>query len=81
MKINIKAFALTCGIIAGLVLFVLTIWFLIMGFNGNMLAMLGNIYWGYSVSWIGALIGFVYAFVDGIILGFLFGYLYNRLIK
>ena len=81
MKLNIKAFTLTCGILAGLFLFVLTAWFLIMGFNGSILTLLGGIYWGYTVSWVGAFIGFIYAFIDGIIFGFIFAYIYNKITK
>ena len=56
----------------------LTVWFLVMGYNGNLLAKLGGVYLGYSVSWFGAIIGFVYGFIDGLIAGALIAYLYNK---
>ena len=81
MKINIKALALSMGITWGLVVFLLTVWFLVMGYNGSLLAKLGSIYLGYSVSWLGTLIGFAYGFVDGFFGGMLIGYLYNKFAK
>ena len=81
MKLNIKALAVASGVILGLSVFLLTAWFLLMGYNGNMLAKLGSVYLGYSVSWLGAIIGFIYGFVDGAIFGALFGYIYNKLSK
>lgn len=81
MKINIKALALSIGIVWGLAVFLLTVWFLIMGYNGNLLAKLGSVYLGYSVSWLGAFIGLIYGFVDGLIGGALLGFLYNKFAK
>ena len=81
MKINTKALAISAGITWGLVVFLLTVWFLVMGYNGNLLAKLGSIYIGYSVSWLGAFIGLIYGFVDGLIGGALLGYLYNKFTK
>ena len=81
MKINIKALALSMGITLGLVVFLLTVWFLVMGYDGTFLAKLGSVYIGYSVSWFGSTIGFVYGFVDGFLGGMLIGYLYNKFAK
>lgn len=81
MKMNIKALALSFGIVWGFCIFLLTLWFLIMGYNGDLLATLGSVYLGYSVSWIGAFVGLVYGFVDGLIFGALLGYLYNKFAK
>ena len=78
MKINIKALALSFGIIWGLAIFLLTVWFLIMCYEGNLLAKLGSVYLGYSVSLPGAFIGLMYGFIDGLIGGALLGYLYNK---
>ena len=81
MKINIKALALSMGITLGLVVFLLTVWFLVMGYDGTFLAKLGSVYIGYSVSWFGSTIGFAYGFVDGFLGGMLIGYLYNKFAK
>ena len=81
MKINIKALALSMGITWGLVVFLLTVWFLVMGYNGTLLSKLGSVYLGYSISWFGTMIGFAYGFVDGFFGGMLIGYLYNKFTK
>lgn len=81
MKINIKALALSMGIVWGLTVFLLTIWFLIMCYPGTSLSKLSVIYLGYSVSWIGAFVGFIYGFVDGLIGGALLGFFYNKFAK
>ena len=81
MKINIKALALSIGISWGLFVFLLTAWFLIMCYQGNQLSLLGAIYLGYSVSWIGAFVGLIYGFIDGLIFGALIGFLYNKFAK
>ena len=43
MKINTKALALSTGILGGLAVFLLTVWFLIMGYSGDLLAKLGSV--------------------------------------
>lgn len=81
MKLQVKAFALTCGITWGLIILLTTFWFLIMGYEGTTLVKLSKIYLGYSVSFIGAFIGLVWGFVDGLLIGGFFSWLYNKLIK
>lgn len=81
MKINIKALALSMGIVWGCAIFLLTVWFLIMGYNGHLLAKLESVYLGYSVSWIGAFVGLIYGFIDGLIGGALLGFFYNKFAK
>ena len=79
MKLNIKSFALTCGIIWGLGLFFLTWW--IIAFDGitEEQTLIGKLYRGYTVSPIGSVIGLAYAFFDGSIGGAAFAWLYNRM--
>jgi hypothetical protein len=78
MKLNIKALALTCGILWGLSVFLITLISLWHGHGGH-LGLLSLIYVGYTVSYAGSVIGLVYGFVDGLISGALFAWLYNRL--
>ena len=77
MKINVKAFALTCGLVWGLGLFLLTWW--IIAFEGATqdVTFLGRVYRGYNISPIGSLIGLIWAFLDGAIGGAIFAWLYN----
>jgi hypothetical protein len=79
MKLNIKAFGLTCGILWGLAVLLSTYWIIISCSPGNTLALLNKFYFGYSVSWLGGIIGLIWGFVDGFIGGALFAWLYNKL--
>ncbi len=77
MKLNVFAFGLTCGMIWGIGLFVLTWW--IIAFDGptDDVTMIGRIYRGYSISAMGSVIGLVWALADGLIGGVIFAWLYN----
>jgi hypothetical protein len=79
MKLNIKAFGLTCGILWGLLVLLSTYWIIVTGSAGNTLALLHKFYFGYSVSWLGGIIGLIWGFVDGLICGAIFAWLYNKL--
>ena len=79
MKFDVKAFALTCGLIWGLGLFFLTWW--IIAFDGptGEVTLIGRLYRGYSISAMGSLVGMIWAFFDGLIGGAIFAWLYNLL--
>ncbi|MDE3083961.1 MAG: bacteriophage holin [Verrucomicrobiota bacterium] len=79
MKINVKAFALTCGILWGVGLFALTWW--IIAFNGSTHTMtfIGLIYPGYHVTPLGSVLGLIYGFFDALIGGAIAAWLYNRI--
>jgi hypothetical protein len=79
MKLNVKAFALTSGILWALGLFFLTWW--IIAFDGTAAGptLIGRLYRGYSISPLGSVIGLIYAFFDGLVGGAIFAWLYNRL--
>jgi hypothetical protein len=77
MKLNVKAFALTSGIVWGLGLFFLTWW--VMAFDGatGEPTLIGQVYRGYNISPLGSLVGLIWAFIDGWVGGVLFAWLYN----
>lgn len=77
--LNTKAFALTCGIVWGLAVFLYTWWRILFGGTGADMTLIGYIYRGYRISAVGSLIGFVWALLDGCIGGFIFAWLYNKL--
>lgn len=79
MKLDVKAFALTCGLWWGFGLFMLTWW--IIAFDGatGELTLIGHLYRGYSISPLGSVIGLIWAFFDGLAGGAIFAWLYNRL--
>lgn len=79
MKLNVKAFALTCALIWGIGLFLLTWWAIIFhGATGEVTG-IGRFYFGYSISPLGSLAGLGWGLVDGLIGGALFAWLYNVL--
>jgi len=79
MKLNVKAFALTSGIIWGICLFLITWWVMVFTGSTGTPTVIGRVYLGYNISPIGSIIGMVWAFVDGLIVGGVFSWLYNKL--
>jgi len=79
MRLDTKAFALTCGILWGATVFLATVWLKVFGFEGQIISLLDHFYFGYSFSYVGAVIGAIWGFVDGAIGGFVFAWLYNKL--
>ena len=79
MKLNVKAFALSCGLVWGLGVLFLTWW--IIAFEGatSQPMMLGHLYRGYNISAMGSFIGLVWGFIDGLLGGAIFAWLYNSL--
>jgi hypothetical protein len=73
---------LVFGLIFGIGLFAMTAILLIEnGPNtGYHLQLLGNYFIGYTVTWKGAFIGFLWAFALGAIIGWLIGKIYNRVV-
>ena len=81
MKLNVKAFALTSGILSGLGLFVVTWWkILFQGATGNP-TFVASVFKGYNLSPLGSIVGLIWAFVVGLIGGAIFAWLYNSLAK
>jgi tetrahydromethanopterin S-methyltransferase subunit G len=76
MKFSKKAFGLALGILWGVSIFLATICVMIIG-GGNTLALLQKFYFGYDISFIGAILGLIYGFVHGFIWGWLFALLCN----
>ena len=77
MKLNVKACALTVGLMWGLALFCFTWWIILLEGATGEITFIGRLYLGYCISPIGSLIGLVWAFIDGIIGGAIFAWLYN----
>ncbi len=79
MKLNVKAFALACGLLWGVGLFAATWWIIAFeGATGDP-TFIGRLYRGYAISPAGSLIGLVWALVDGVVGGAVFAWLYNLL--
>jgi hypothetical protein len=80
MKLDIKAFALTCGIFWAVGLLFLTWWLIALDGATGEPTIIGRVYRGYNISPLGSLIGIGWAFVDGLIGGAIFAWLYNLLV-
>jgi hypothetical protein len=65
---NVKAFAVAAGIMWGFLLFAVTLLEAARG-AGHTLSVLSALYGGYSVTYLGSLVGLVYGFVSGALLG------------
>jgi hypothetical protein len=79
MKLNVKAFGLTCGLIWGSGLLVLTWWVILFEGATGETTILGHLYRGFNISPLGSLFGLVWGFFDGLIGGAIFAWLYNAL--
>ena len=77
MKLNVKAFALSCGLVWGLGLLFITWW--IIAFDGptGEPTLVGRVYRGNSISPLGSLIGLAWALPDGLIGGAVVAWVYN----
>ena len=78
MKFNLKAFALSSGLMYAFVLFV-SVWWLIARGYSNQETLLSMMYPYFSISPLGSLLGLIYGLFDGVIIGVLFAWLYNHL--
>jgi hypothetical protein len=81
LRMNARAWGIAFGLMLGLGLFLATNILVIRGGEvvGPHLSLLGAFLPGYSVTFAGSLVGFVYLFVIGYAGGRLIGEVYNRL--
>ncbi|MCK5795327.1 MAG: bacteriophage holin [Anaerolineales bacterium] len=78
MKLNVKAFAVTCALVWGFGLLLITWWIILLDGPSDTIPFIGRIYRGYSLTPGGSFIGFAWALIDGAIGGAVFSWLYNR---
>lgn len=83
MRAQEQGWGIAIGLLFGLGLFLATVTLVIRGGPnpGPHLSLLGIYFPGYSVTWIGSIIGFVYAFVLGYAVGRTVATIYNRIIR
>jgi hypothetical protein len=81
LRLNARAWGISAGLLLGGGLFLATVFLVVRGGPnpGQHLSMLRVFFPGYSVTWLGAFVGFVYGFVLGYGLGRIVGSVYNRL--
>ncbi len=81
MEIRKRALGMALGLVWGLTIMLGTWWLLIGNFRGGIISKLSQFYIGYSYSWGGAVIGFIWGFVNGFIAGVLIAWLYDLFCK
>lgn len=81
MKLDVKAFALSCGLLWGVGLFLITWWIIIMDGAATTPTFLGRVYRGYSMTPVGSVIGLGWGLVDGAIGGAVLAWLYNLMAR
>ncbi len=81
MELRKRALGMALGLVWGLAIMFGTWWLIIGGYRGELISKLSQFYIGYSYSWGGAVIGFVWGFVDGFIAGVLIAWFYDLFCK
>ncbi|MBK8005227.1 MAG: hypothetical protein IPK12_15195 [Gemmatimonadetes bacterium] len=83
LRLNARAWGIAFGLLLGGGLFIATVVLVMRGGEnvGQHLGLLRVFFPGYSISYAGAIIGFIYAFVVGYAFGRLVGSAYNFLVR
>ena len=79
MQLNIRAFALACGLLWGFGLFLMTWWIVLFDGPSADPTLLARVYRGYELTPFGSIVGLVWGLVDGAIGGAILAWLYNTL--
>jgi hypothetical protein len=83
VRLNATVQGIGTGLVVGLGIFIATNWLVLKGGKvvGPHLSLLGHFFIGYSVSFIGSLIGFAYGFLSGFAVGYLIAMFYNWIVS
>ena len=79
MRLNVAAFAITCALLWGGGLFLLTWWVIALQGVQDDPTIIGNVYLGYELTPLGSVVGLAWGLADGAIGGAVFALLYNWL--
>ena len=82
VRLNATVQGIGAGLIVGLAIFVATNWLVLKGgiVVGPHLSLLGHFFIGYSVTFVGSLIGFAYGFLSGFAVGYFIAMFYNWMV-
>jgi hypothetical protein len=82
LRLNGNVLGLVIGSLGALAIFVATNWLVLKGGEvvGPHMGLLDQFFYGYSVTFIGSLIGAAYVFIIGYISGLLIGWIYNAVL-
>ena len=83
VRLSAIVYGIVFGLVLGLGIFVATLWLVIRGgpVVGPTLALLGQFFLGYTVTYWGSVIGFAYGFVTGFAIGFSISTIYNWIVS
>lgn len=81
-RVQADVLALVCAVVGGVGLWVMTIWLVLKGgpHTGEHLQLLSNYFVGYSVTWTGSVVGFLYGALAGGVVGWTIGRIYNGVV-
>ena len=81
-SLRASVMAVVFGLTSGTGLFVATAWLVVRGGAqvGPTLGLLRNYFPGYSVTWMGAFVGFFYAALVGGLVGWVVAFIYNQIV-
>lgn len=79
VRLNATVQGIGMGLVVGLGIFIATNWLVLRGGDvvGPHLSLLGQFFIGYTVSFMGSLIGLAYGFLSGFVVGCLVAKIYN----
>jgi len=82
-RLDQTALGLAVGAVCGLTVFLATVTLILKGgpVVGPKLALLGQFFFGYTVTVSGAFVGLVYGFISGFVFGWLIGFFRNTLVS
>ncbi|MEJ5262861.1 MAG: hypothetical protein WHT45_09285 [Ignavibacterium sp.] len=81
MTLRKRAFGLAIGVVMGLSIMLLTWILLLRNSPGEIMSKFGSVFIGYTYSWGGGVIGFLWGLVVGFILGSLVAWFYDIFYK
>jgi len=85
LRLNATVQGVVTGIVAGLGIFIATNWLILTSDEGEVvgphLALLGQFFVGYKVTFVGSLMGFAYAFFVGFVVGYCVAAMYNYIVE
>ena len=79
--LSTRAFSLTLGIFGAASMFFLSWWLILTGNAEGPITLFERMYYGYSFTPMGSVIGAIWGFVDWGIAGAIFAWLYNKINK
>lgn len=82
VRLSATVYGIVFGLLLGFGILSATLWLVIRGgpVVGPNLALLGQFFLGYTVTYWGSVIGFVYGFITGFIIGFSIATIYNWIV-